>query len=202
MDWVTVLRNEAQTNSVVHADELSRKYKVGPIAVTQALARQQQRGLVEHIGKKIYLNWLAADASPRELVNVLRPKAYVSLETALREYGISTQSPQAVTCVTTERPRQIFTGRTIRIIYRGISPQLYWGFVQKRTRYGNYQLAEPEKAVLDSIYFALQDGILPALDELEFERVSRRKLLDYARRFPNTVYKHLLPVVATRPFAA
>ena len=74
--------------------------------------------------------------------------------------------------------------------------------MQKRTRYGSYQLAEPEKAVLDSVYLALQDGIEPALDELEFDQVSRRKLLDYAKRFPNTVYKHLLPVLATRPFAA
>jgi predicted transcriptional regulator of viral defense system len=199
MDWVTALRTEAQTNSVVHADALARKYNVGPIAVTQALARQEQRGLVEHIGKKIYFNWLASDASPRELVNVLRAKAYVSLDTALREYGISTQSPRAVTCVTTERPRK-FKGRTIQIVYRGISPQLYWGFAQKQTRYGSYQIAEPEKALLDFVYLALQDGIAPPLDELEFERVSRSKLVDYARRFPSTVYKHLLPALATRPF--
>ena len=44
-------------------------------------------------------------------------------------------------------------------------PQLYWGFIQKRTRYGSYQLAEPEKALLDSVYLALQDGIEPALDD-------------------------------------
>jgi predicted transcriptional regulator of viral defense system len=201
MDWVTALRSEAQTNSVVHADELARKYKIGPVAVSQALARQQQRGLVEHIGKKIYFNFLASNASPRELVNVLRTKAYVSLETALREYGISTQSPRAITCVTTERPR-VFKGQTIRIIYRSISRQLYWGFVRKQTRYGSYQLAEPEKAILDSVYLALQEGIVPALDELEFERVSRSKLVDYAHRFPSTVYKQLLPTLETRPFAA
>ena len=201
MDWVTALRSEAQTNSVVHADELARKSKIGPVAVSQALARQQQRGLVEHIGKKIYFNFLASNASPRELVNVLRTKAYVSLETALREYGISTQSPRAITCVTTERPR-VFKGQTIRIIYRSISRQLYWGFVRKQTRYGSYQLAEPEKAILDSVYLALQEGIVPALDELEFERVSRSKLVDYAHRFPSTVYKQLLPTLETRPFAA
>jgi len=39
-------------------------------------------------------------------------------------------------------------------------------------------------------------------DELEFESVSRSKLLDYARRFPKTVSKQLLPVLASRPFAA
>ena len=29
---------------------------------------------------------------------------------------------------------------------------------------------------------------------------NRSKLLDYARRFPNTVYRQLLPVLAARPF--
>jgi predicted transcriptional regulator of viral defense system len=201
MDWAAVIRKEAQTSSIVNADELARKYNVNAVAVTQALARQERRDLVEHIGKKIYLNWLAPDASPRDVVNVLRNHAYVSLESALREYGISTQFPRALTCVTTERPKE-FRGRTIRIVYRGISPHLYWGYAQKRTRYGSYQIAEPEKALLDFVYLALQQGIDPALDELEFERLSRRKLLDYATRFPGTVYQRLLPTLATQTFAA
>lgn len=201
MDWVAAIRKEALTSSTVNSEELARKYNLNAVAVTQALARQERRGLVEHISKKIYFNWLAPDASPRDLVNVLRTQAYVSLETALREYGISTQSPRAITCVTTERPKD-FSGRTIRVVYRGISQRLYWGYKQKTTRYGTYKIAEPEKALLDFVYLALQQGIDPALDDLEFEQLSRRKLLDYANRFPSTVYKHLLPTLAAQTFAA
>ena len=104
MDWVTTIRDEAQRSSLLHTDELARKYKIVPVAVTQALSRQERRGLVEHISSKVYFNYLATDATPRELVNVLRPKAYISLESALHEYGISTQSPQVLTCVTQNVP--------------------------------------------------------------------------------------------------
>jgi predicted transcriptional regulator of viral defense system len=201
MDWVTAIRNEAQRSSLLHTDELARKYKIVPVAVTQALSRQEQRGLVEHISSKIYFNLLAPDATPRELVNVLRERAYISLDSALRKYGISTQSPQVLTCVTTERPRE-FNARTIRISYRGISPRLYWGYQKQRTRYGSYQIAEPEKALLDWIYLNLQNGVEPAFDELDFGSLSRRKLVEYAERFPSTVHKHLLPVLATEKFLA
>jgi Mn-dependent DtxR family transcriptional regulator len=72
MDWVTVIRKEAQTSSILRTDELARKYGIIPAAVTQALSRHEQKGLVEHVSNKIYYNWLALDGSPRDLVNILR----------------------------------------------------------------------------------------------------------------------------------
>jgi predicted transcriptional regulator of viral defense system len=195
MDWVTAIRKEAQTSSILRTDELAREYGIVPAAVTQALARQERRELVEHVGNKIYYNWLALDGSPRDLVNVLREDAYVSLESGLREYGISTQSPRTLTCVTTERPKE-FRARTITISYRSISPRLYWGFVRKTTRYGSYLIAEPEKAILDWIYLALQNGAGPALDEIDFSVVDQSKLLNYARRFPRSNYLHMLSALA------
>lgn len=194
MDWVTIIHKEAQTSSILRTDELARKYGVIPPAVTQALARQEQKGLVQHISNKVYYNWLAQDGSPRDLVNVLRKEAYISLESGLREYGISTQSPRTLTCVTTERQKEFKAGN-IAISYRSISPRLYWGFIRKATRYGSYLLAEPEKAILDWIYLGLQNGTAPALDELDFDSVDRPKLLNYARRFPSSVYSYLPPAL-------
>lgn len=194
MDWVNAIRKAAQTTSILRSDELARKHGIIPAAVTQALARQERRELVEHVSNKIYYNWLALDGSPRDLVNVLREDAYVSLESGLREYGISTQSPRTLTCVTTERPKE-FKARTITISYRSISPRLYWGFVRKTTRYSSYLIAEPEKAILDWIYLGLQNGAAPALDELDFSVVDQPKLLNYARRFPRSTYLHVLPAL-------
>lgn len=194
MDWVTVIRKEAQTSSILRTDELARKYDIGSAAVAQALSRLERKGFVEHVNDKTYYNWLALDGSPRDLVNVLRSDAYVSLESALREYGIGTQSPRMLTCVTTERPDE-FRSRTIRISYRSISPRLYWGFVRKTTRYGSYLIAEPEKAILDWIYLGIRNGTAPALDELDFTNINRPKLLGYARRFSSSVYQHVLPAL-------
>jgi len=79
MDWVTTIRKEAQTSSILRTDELARKYDIGPPSVTQALSRLERKGFVEHVNDKTYYNWLAPDGSPRDLVNVLRGDAYISL---------------------------------------------------------------------------------------------------------------------------
>jgi predicted transcriptional regulator of viral defense system len=55
MDWVSIIRDEAQNSSILRADDLARKYKIVPAAVAQALSRQEEKGLVEHISRKIYL---------------------------------------------------------------------------------------------------------------------------------------------------
>jgi hypothetical protein len=79
----------------------------------------------------------------------------------------------------------------------------YWGFIQKRTRYGRYNIAEPEKALLDFVYLSLQEGYKqPSLDELDFSRLDRSKLNDYLRKYPTSVRKALLPELAGLPLIA
>lgn len=197
MDWTKTIREEGQKTPVLQTDQLAQKYRVTPIAVTQALARQERRGLIERVAEKTYFNHLTPNSSPRNLVNVLRKDAYISLESALREYGISSQSPRVLTCVTPERSREL-RSKTIRIKYRNLSPNLYWGFVRKATRYGDYLIAEPEKAVLDWVYLNLKAGVSPDFDEFDLRRLNKEKLLQYARRFPSTVYHHLISALVSK----
>ena len=157
-------------------------HSIGESAVGNARRRQERRGLVEHVSNKIYINKLAHDFSPRELVGVLRPKAYISLESALAEWGISTQSPSRLTCVTTGFPRK-FRSPSVRIVYRHIGEHLYWGFQEKRTRLGSYKIAEPEKALLDWIYLQRQVGLPVALGDLNLKVVDRAKALKYAAKY-------------------
>ena len=67
--------------------------------------------------------------------------------------------------------------------------------MRKATRYGTYLIAEPEKAILDWIYFGIKNGAAPAVDELDFGSVDRPKLLNYAHRFPSSIYLHVLPAL-------
>ena len=190
MDWAATLRKESLRSSILRSDELARRYGIAEAAVGNALRRQERRGLVEHVSRKIYVNKLAHDFSPRELVGILRPNAYVSLESALAEWGISTQSPSALTCVTTGFPRK-FHSASVRIVYRHISENLFWGFEEKRTRHGSYKIAAPEKALLDWIYLQRQEGLPVALDELSLNPVDRKKLEKYALKYPDSVQRTL-----------
>jgi len=201
MDWVSIIREEGRRHSILHSDELARRYGLSEVAVRNALRRQEKRGLVEHVSNKIYVNKLVLDFSPRQLVNILRPESYISLESALAEWGISTQVPSGVTCVTTGHPRT-FASPSVRIIYRRISKNLCWGFRETVTRYGSYKIAEPEKALLDWVYLSFQEGLPVALDELEFQRVDVVKILSYSASFPKTVRDFVLPSLAESHTAA
>lgn len=186
MNWTTILTEESRENCVLRTDELARKRGLSIPVVRNALRRYESRGLLERISAQIYINHLNQHFSPRDLVNILRPKAYISLESALVERGVISQSPMFLTCVTPGYPKT-FRAKTVNIVYRKISRELYWGAEEKATRYNKYRIAEPEKALLDWIYLNRQDGLPTPLDELNLDFVDRTKLLAYADRFPHTV---------------
>ncbi|PYU58091.1 MAG: hypothetical protein DMG55_17945 [Acidobacteria bacterium] len=186
MNWTTILTEEARNNCIVRTENLARKHKLSERVVRDALRRYEARGLVERVSTKLYINHFNQQFSPRDLVNVLRPRSYISLESALVERGIITQSPSILTCVTPGYP-QSFRGKSVSIVYRKISSELYWGYEEKATRYNNYLIAEPEKALLDWIYLNRQEGLPTPLDELHLQFLIPAKLREYALRFPRTV---------------
>jgi predicted transcriptional regulator of viral defense system len=201
MDWAKILKYEAKRSDVILAAEFAAKHAVSIANLRKALARQAARGFVERVTDGIYVNKFATDISPFDLVTVLRPKAYVSLESALHLWGISTQIPDTLTCVTTEKGREYRTSN-LNITFRRISPKLFWGFSEKQTRYSRYKIALPEKALLDWIYLTLQDGHRPDLDDFDFKIVSKSKLIEFAAKYPSTVLNLLLRHLALGTFAA
>jgi predicted transcriptional regulator of viral defense system len=190
IDWVATLAAEARTNPLVRIGETASKYSLSKAAVTKALNRLKERGLVEKAADGLYLNKLAASVSARDIVNELNPDSYISLGTALAEWGLSSQNPVATTCVTTSRGRKI-KADSIEIVYRKINRELFWGYNEKKGRYRDYKIAEPEKALLDWIYFHLKDGLPVQFDEIQFEKLSRSRLVDYAKKYPSTVVQTL-----------
>jgi len=137
MNWTTILTNEARSNCVLRLEELSRKYKRSEPVVRNSLRRYEQKGLVERVSSKLYINHLNQQFSPQDLVNNIRPKSYISLESALVEKGIINQSPSAFTCVSPVHS-QSYHSKSANIVYRKISSDLYWGYEEKATRYNKY----------------------------------------------------------------
>ena len=77
-----------------------------------------------------------------------------------------------------------------------MSKNLFWGFQEKRTRYGKYNVADPEKALLDWVYLRRQEGSTINTDELDLQRLDRGKLLQYSSRFPIPVKHQIVEAVA------
>jgi predicted transcriptional regulator of viral defense system len=201
LDWTNILTSEARLTDVILVDELAVKYNLPVASIWKALSRLADRGLVSRVANGVYVNKLVRDYTATDFVSVLKPNSYVSLESALSHWGLSTQSPVNLTCVTTDKPKEYKTSE-FAITFRTISKRLFWAFIEKQTHYSKYYIAEPEKGLLDWIYLSLQAGLTPHLDEIDFKPVDKHKLATYADKYPGTVRNALLHSLAFEHFAA
>jgi predicted transcriptional regulator of viral defense system len=201
MDWASIIAEEAKTSTIFRSDSLAKKYRIPLPSTLVALKRQEKRGLVKRIGQKVYINNLAAGFNIRDLASAIRPESYISLDSALHEWGISSQSPVALTCIGLKQNSQI-KADSVQIEFHTIKKSLFWGFQSKKTRYSTYQIAEPEKALLDWIYLRRKENLPIDLDEFQLQLISRSKLVTYAQKYPTSTLNSLYPVLAERQFSA
>ena len=195
IDWAKFISEEAKVSPLLKSDEIARRLGMSELVVRRSFLRLAKRGMIEHFAKKWFINLLVRDFSGRELVNLLRPRSYVSLQTVLREAGISSQTPVSITGATVGEPAS-FSSATVSITFRHIKPSLYWGFQARRTLYGTYNVAEPEKALLDWFYLERKRGAQAITDEFDFRKLDREKLLLYAEKYPRPVKLELLESLA------
>jgi hypothetical protein len=194
-DWAKLISEEAKVSPLLNSEEIARRLGMSELVVRRSLLRLVKRGLIEHFAKKWFINLLVPDFSGRELVNILRPQSYISLHTVLREAGISSQAPVSLTCVTTGSPAS-FRSRTVSIVFRHIASGLYWGFQTRRSLYGTFCVAEPEKALLDWLYLQRKCGAEAITDEFDLSKLDAQKLLAYAEKYPKPVKYEILEALA------
>ncbi len=122
------------------------------------------------------------------IANRLYGPSYVSLETALSHYGIIPEVTMAVTSITT-KPTRRFRNKHGLFIFRSVKPKAFSGYHIEKHRDFEVLIADPEKALVDYLYFRKHDfgaGFLIAelrLDLLLIRKLSRRRLSSYAKQY-------------------
>jgi len=147
------------------------------VFITRALGR----GYITRLTRGVYVNSrMKAAPSPEEAACFVRTPSYISAEWALHLHGVIIQAPTVCTVVTLSTAvgvtRNLFW-RGVKIEYSHISDRLYSGFEMKE----GYNLATPEKALLDCIYYR---NAVPFADELELEELDMKILQKMALPFP------------------
>jgi len=185
-DWVAALRSG---KAVYRLGELARLAGHSEPAARQAARRLVERGWLARLGKALYANLLRPDGPPslEDAAAVLYPPCYISLASALFAHGIAEQAPHVLTCVSTNKTKRFETGLG-EIHYHQIKPELFFGYTLTR----GVPRAEPEKAVLDTLYLELRNGRRPATDEWNWEELDPGRLRSWADRYPGSV-RDLLP---------
>jgi predicted transcriptional regulator of viral defense system len=159
--------------------------------VTQALNYLESQGVIFKIYRGVWGEMGSDRISPYTIVPFLLPsnRAYVSFISALHLYGIIEQIPQVITVAATSHTKIIKTSISTYAIHR-IAPWFFDGFTwYKGTE--NYLIAEPEKALVDSLYLSArkkkQFGHFP---ELHFPKsFSFKKAQEWVKRIPNVKIK-------------
>ena len=150
------------------------------------LTRALRNGMVERIARGFYVNSFLKDyPAIEEVACFLRTPSYISCEWALNRHGILMQSPAVCTVLTLSTAvgvgRNLFwRGATIEFSH--VATRLFTGF---ETRNG-FNLAFPEKALLDTIY--LRNSI-PFRDELDIDLLDKERLARMAESFPATTQR-------------
>lgn len=154
------------------------------------LSLWQKMGYIGHLKRGIFFFIDEKEKITNQDISFLiYSPSYISMEFALNYYGLIPEIVYAKTSITTKTTRNFYNDFGI-FIYRHIKPELFFGYIPIETLTGKYLLAEPEKALLDYLYFNL--GKLKDRGDIEELRINyfelnkiidRKKLNLYLKEF-------------------
>lgn len=152
----------------------------------------QKKGYIIKIKNGLYVLAEAADSIlPEEVAGWIYSPSYISMETALANYGFISGKVNTLTCITSRINRK-FENKYGSFIYRHLKPSLFFGYWEVKSRNFQYLAAQPEKALLDYLYLNLDNLKISSsardlgLDEgIIKEVISKPKLKKYLAYFYN-----------------
>jgi len=174
----------------LHTYQLARLFpSESPKTLTVQLTRFVGRGLLIRLKRGIYL-FPERSIDELTLASVLYHPSYVSLETALHVYGIVPDIPSTVTSITPTTSNTFITSRGT-YTYSRIHTRLYFGYHihTDATNQLPYNLAEPEKALLDWMYMRTIRHLHTF--RVDFSSVNRKRLTLFSKEYPSWVQEGL-----------
>lgn len=142
-----------------------------------------EAGVLSRIAKGYY--YLAIDKpSDFAIANILCRPSYISMESALNYYGILIQTPQEISSVTpllTKRMKSVERD----FLYHHLDQKYYTDY-QKTN---DFVIATPEKALIDTIYFAALRGSIVPIEEMLLDQIDRRKTKEKAKKIANLAFQ-------------
>jgi predicted transcriptional regulator of viral defense system len=159
------------------------------VAVTFLIHRLKKQGYVQSVKRGLYK--LSDEQIPDlYLANKLYEPSYISLEFALSYHRVIPETVYEITSVTPKATRRFETlGRIYS--YRKIKRTAFTGYMIEKQRGFSFQIADPEKAFVDSNYFRMLGGLKP-VSRFDKEKINPIKALRYASLLGN---KKLISII-------
>ena len=160
--------------------EFELVFKVSSVKAKYFLEAETRRGFLLRLKKGLYT--LATDLPGEEqIANRLYKPSYLSFEYALAYHNILPEMTYTVTSATT-KPTRNFTVDSKVFSFLTIKTEAYTGYRLVKNEKGSFLLAEPEKALIDYLYFVTL-GKKTVNDRLRTKELKKEKLLFYAKLY-------------------
>jgi len=154
------------------------------------LTRYKQAGYLISPRRSVY--YLANEVEDKyKIANKIYYPSYVSLDSALSKYDLIPETVYTITSITTKATREFTDDQTVYRYYR-IKKEAFTGYHKE----GDTLWADPEKAVVDCLYFVAQ-GKRELNDRLNIEKIDKSKAISYAKFFNNKRLNTLITRVLT-----
>jgi len=160
--------------------EFRRLFNTPAYTTKYFLEEQTTQGLFVRLKRGVYT--LKTDfPDEEEIANSLYKPSYISFEYALAYYDMLPEMPYKVTCATT-KPTRVFTTAHMSFVYYTIKKEAYTGYSLVRTGTKSFLMADPEKALVDYMYFETL-GKRGGNNRLVINNINQEKLMNYAKLY-------------------
>lgn len=146
--------------------------------------RLKREGLIKEIEKNKY----TVHDDPLLVASSLTWPSYISCWAALRHHGLTEQLPTVIHIVTTRsRKRREVEFGGARIVFIRTKPSCFFGFGKTQRNGLDVFMAEPEKALLDSVLFRqISFSEVADMTGKNFRSINVGKLVDYMLKIGNS----------------
>lgn len=173
-EWLDFFKRHSDMK-IFHVHHLKLLTSMNDHSLRVALSRLHKGKAVQRICRGFYANPFNMPTLEEISGQIYQP-SYVSLESALSSYGVLSQIPQVLTCVTTQLPRTFQTSWGA-IEYHQMKGAFFNGFLGGKT----YFLAEKEKALADYLYLSPPKNRDHKLTLLDLSHLNLKKVKQYLR---------------------
>jgi predicted transcriptional regulator of viral defense system len=147
------------------------------------LSRLVKREVLRRLRRDLY-ELVLKPSDILEAANAVYRPSYLSFVYGLGKLGILNQKAYEVEFATPKKTKHVeIRGRPV--VFRKIDKRLFFGYVLK----DNIYIAEPEKALLDTLYLKSKGLADINYAEMNLGGLSKEKLIKMSKKFPSNVQK-------------
>lgn len=160
--------------------DLQRYFNVSYDIARVFISRNVKKGLYTKIKRGVYFDKKFAP-NEFEIANRLYEPSYVSFEYALMYYNIIPEMVYTITSATTKATRE-FSVNNIIYSYSRFKKKYFTGYIKKDIGGRSVYVAEPEKALVDYLYF-VSLGKKALNDRIDLKKIDYKKLIYFSKIF-------------------